>query len=193
MISQLEDMKRPTDNDTLRAKLAQAMGNCCEWPGNRALFGGSGAVAPLVNYLGKIFLVNCLLLLANCMTRIFGCPWHLYTHPFGLRRSFKGVLVFGESGAVIPLVSDQLIRNSNSTCFCMTVKAYATKNPTFYNYFNQLQNSTPEPSFRKRKTSLWFWFTCWTEAKVKKKWVDVCPLSQAGSNWNFILVLWLLK
>ena len=56
-----------TDNDTLRAKLAQAMGNCCEWPGNRALFGGSGAVAPLVNYLGKISLVNCLLLLANCM------------------------------------------------------------------------------------------------------------------------------
>ena len=47
-----------TDNDTLRAKLAQAMGNCCEWPGNRALFGGSGAVAPLVNYLGKIFLLN---------------------------------------------------------------------------------------------------------------------------------------
>ena len=68
-----------TDNDTLRAKLAQAMGNCCEWPGNRALFGGSGAVAPLVNYLGKISLVNCLLFLANCMTRIFGHQWHLYT------------------------------------------------------------------------------------------------------------------
>lgn len=42
-----------TDNDTLRAKLAQAMGNCCEWPGNRALFGQSGAVAPLVNYLAS--------------------------------------------------------------------------------------------------------------------------------------------
>ena len=47
-----------TDNDTLRAKLAQAMGNCCEWPGNRALFGQSGAVAPLVNYLGLIFLIS---------------------------------------------------------------------------------------------------------------------------------------
>ena len=47
-----------TDNDTLRAKLAQAMGNCCEWPGNRALFGQSGAVAPLVNYLGLIFQIS---------------------------------------------------------------------------------------------------------------------------------------
>ena len=42
-----------TDNDVLRAKLAQAIGNCCEWPGNRALFGQSGAVAPLVNYLAS--------------------------------------------------------------------------------------------------------------------------------------------
>ena len=42
-----------TENDTLRAKLAQAIGNCCEWPGNRALFGQSGAVAPLVNYLAS--------------------------------------------------------------------------------------------------------------------------------------------
>ncbi|TRY78815.1 hypothetical protein TCAL_06231 [Tigriopus californicus] len=40
-----------TDSDLLRAKLAQAIGNCCDWAGNRALFGQSGAVAPLVSYL----------------------------------------------------------------------------------------------------------------------------------------------
>ena len=86
MISQLEDMKRPTDNDTLRAKLAQAMGNCCEWPGNRALFGGSGAVAPLVNYLGKISLVNCLLLLANCLDLNVWMPMAPIYSPFGYER-----------------------------------------------------------------------------------------------------------
>ena len=40
-----------TNNDLLRAKLAEAIGNCCDWSGNRALFGQSGAVAPLVAYL----------------------------------------------------------------------------------------------------------------------------------------------
>ncbi|XP_040583348.1 outer dynein arm-docking complex subunit 2 [Lepeophtheirus salmonis] len=40
-----------TDYDLLRAKLAEAIANCCEWSGNRALFGQAGAVAPLVNYL----------------------------------------------------------------------------------------------------------------------------------------------
>ena len=40
-----------TDNDLLRAKLAKAIGNCCDWGANRALFGQSGAVAPLVAYL----------------------------------------------------------------------------------------------------------------------------------------------
>lgn len=29
-------------------------GNCCDWAGNRAMFGQSGAVAPLVNYLTSI-------------------------------------------------------------------------------------------------------------------------------------------
>ena len=72
-----------TDNDTLRAKLAQAMGNCCEWPGNRALFGGSGAVAPLVNYLGKISLVNCLLFLANCIYANIWVPMAPVFSPFG--------------------------------------------------------------------------------------------------------------
>ena len=42
-----------TEDDTLRAKLAEAIANCCEWPGNRALFGQSGAVAPLVSYLAS--------------------------------------------------------------------------------------------------------------------------------------------
>ena len=42
-----------TEDDILRAKLAEAIANCCEWPGNRALFGQSGAVAPLVSYLGS--------------------------------------------------------------------------------------------------------------------------------------------
>jgi len=37
--------------DVLRAKLALAIGNCCDWAGNRASFGQSGAVAPLVSYL----------------------------------------------------------------------------------------------------------------------------------------------
>ena len=40
-----------TDSDVLRAKLAEAIANCCDWAGNRALFGQSGAVAPLVAYL----------------------------------------------------------------------------------------------------------------------------------------------
>ena len=82
-----------TDNDTLRAKLAQAMGNCCEWPGNRALFGGSGAVAPLVNYLGKISLVNCLLLLANCMDSNIWVPMAPVFSSFGYGRSYKGELI----------------------------------------------------------------------------------------------------
>ena len=40
-----------TEVDHLRAKLAEAIGNCCDWAGNRAMFGQAGAVAPLVNYL----------------------------------------------------------------------------------------------------------------------------------------------
>ena len=126
-------------------------------------------------------------------TLIFGCPWHPYTYSLGSVNSYKRELVFRDLGDVAPLVSDQLIRNSNSTCFCMTVKAYATKNPTFYNYFNQFQNSKLDPSCRKRKISLWFWFSCCTEATVNKKWVDVCLLQQAGSSWNFRSVLWWLN
>ena len=42
-----------TDNDMLRAKLALAIGNCCEWGANRAAFGKHGAVAPLVSYLSS--------------------------------------------------------------------------------------------------------------------------------------------
>ena len=83
-----------TDNDTLRAKLAQAMGNCCEWPGNRALFGGSGAVAPLVNYLGKIFLLN--------WKKIREWEWQdSFRCPLGGALGFLGnVRIFGGSGAV---------------------------------------------------------------------------------------------
>ena len=40
-----------TEVDGLRAKLAEAIANCCDWAGNRAMFGQAGAVAPLVNYL----------------------------------------------------------------------------------------------------------------------------------------------
>ena len=40
-----------TEVDRLRAKLAEAIANCCDWAGNRAMFGQAGAVAPLVNYL----------------------------------------------------------------------------------------------------------------------------------------------
>ena len=39
-----------TEDDMLRAKLALAIGNCCEWSSNRAMFGRCGAVAPLVTY-----------------------------------------------------------------------------------------------------------------------------------------------
>ena len=42
-----------TEVDGLRAKLAEAIANCCDWPGNRAMFGQAGAVAPLVNYLSS--------------------------------------------------------------------------------------------------------------------------------------------
>ena len=40
-----------TGDDQLRAKLAEAISNCCELETNRALFGKAGAVAPLVTYL----------------------------------------------------------------------------------------------------------------------------------------------
>ena len=40
-----------TNDDLLRAKLAEAISNCCELESNRALFGKAGAVAPLVSYL----------------------------------------------------------------------------------------------------------------------------------------------
>ena len=42
-----------TEVDGLRAKLAEAIANCCDWAGNRAMFGQAGAVAPLVNYLSS--------------------------------------------------------------------------------------------------------------------------------------------
>ena len=42
-----------TEVDGLRAKLAEAIANCCDWAGNRAMFGQAGAVAPLVNCLSS--------------------------------------------------------------------------------------------------------------------------------------------
>lgn len=38
-------------DDRLRRHLAEAIGHCCMWGSNRASFGDSGAVAPLVRYL----------------------------------------------------------------------------------------------------------------------------------------------
>uniref|UniRef100_A0A8B9FH01 Armadillo repeat containing 4 n=1 Tax=Amazona collaria TaxID=241587 RepID=A0A8B9FH01_9PSIT len=40
-----------TNNDKLRCHLAEAISNCCMWGRNRAAFGESNAVAPLVRYL----------------------------------------------------------------------------------------------------------------------------------------------
>uniref|UniRef100_A0A3Q3MEL8 Outer dynein arm docking complex subunit 2 n=1 Tax=Mastacembelus armatus TaxID=205130 RepID=A0A3Q3MEL8_9TELE len=40
-----------TSDDKLRRHLAEAIGHCCMWGSNRASFGVSGAVAPLVRYL----------------------------------------------------------------------------------------------------------------------------------------------
>ena len=42
-----------TEDDLLRSKLAMAIANCCEWAGNRTIFGTAGAVAPLVSYLSS--------------------------------------------------------------------------------------------------------------------------------------------
>ncbi|KAK2886201.1 outer dynein arm-docking complex subunit 2 [Channa argus] len=40
-----------TSDDRLRCHLAEAIGHCCTWGGNRTSFGDAGAVAPLVHYL----------------------------------------------------------------------------------------------------------------------------------------------
>ena len=64
-----------TEVDGLRAKLAEAIANCCDWAGNRAMFGQAGAVAPLVNYLsstdlGRGHLVFFPVFLAHCRKRV---------------------------------------------------------------------------------------------------------------------------
>ena len=64
-----------TEVDGLRAKLAEAIANCCDWAGNRAMFGQAGAVAPLVNYLsstdlGRGHLVFFPAFLAHCRKRV---------------------------------------------------------------------------------------------------------------------------
>merc|ERR1712029_1040153 len=42
-----------TEDELLRANLALAISSCSDWSQNRAIFGQSGAVAPLVTYLNS--------------------------------------------------------------------------------------------------------------------------------------------
>ena len=105
-----------TENDMLRAKLALAIGNCCEWAGkniwiiwffwvviytlrnktlyqilsmnnnagNRALFGKSGAVAPLVSYLQSSDL-NVHITTTLALFQLSKDPWNCVTmHQHGV-------------------------------------------------------------------------------------------------------------